>query len=78
MSDSTSTHTSSQEKIVAAFSGWFMLLLTIAMFVGGIALILQQVSHGRAAISGAMLAAGAILIVLAGLLSGGFFTLQPN
>jgi len=78
MSDSTSTHSHSQEKLSSAISGWFMLLINCALFFGGLALLFNQTSHGRAAISVAMVLAAAGMIILACILFAGLFTLQPN
>ena len=78
MSDSPSTHTSSQEKIVSAFSGWFMLLFNFALLAAAFYLIIQVVPHTRGAAPGWPIFTAIGLIVLAAISFSGFFTLQPN
>src|SRR4029077_16512674 len=78
MSDPTSTSSHSQEKLSSAISGWFMLLINCALLFGGVALLLNQLSHGRGAVSAPIVLGAVGMIALAVILFCGLFTLQPN
>jgi regulator of protease activity HflC (stomatin/prohibitin superfamily) len=62
------------EREARALSGWTMLPVTIALYAAAVGLIIARVStsgHG-------LLAPAVFALLLAGLSSRGFFTLQPN
>ncbi|MDR2714906.1 MAG: SPFH domain-containing protein [Coriobacteriales bacterium] len=73
-----------QEKVVKVRSGWVMLFVCIAsyvvspvgMVIGGI--FIESGRSGSGLIGGVLIALGSILMIVAILLSIGFFTLQPN
>ena len=69
----------SQEINRSALSGWFMLVLTIALFFGGLALLVRELhlSSGELAVHWPIIL-GLALPILAIILWGGLFTLQPN
>ncbi|MCE5202786.1 MAG: SPFH domain-containing protein [Actinomycetia bacterium] len=69
----------STERVVRVKSGWGMLALVIAMFVGGVALFVGSFSAGTPQHpNGWMMGAGIAAWVIAPILCVGFFTLQPN
>jgi hypothetical protein len=76
---SAGSHT---EKSSQTLNGWSMLALVVAMFIGGVALFVygvRDLDTGGGGGPGTWLLVGGILtLLLAGFLSGGFFTLQPN
>ena len=69
----------SQEINRSALSGWFMLVLTIALFFGGPALLVRelQLTGGEPGFDW-LIILGIALPILALILMGGLFTLQPN
>ncbi len=73
-----------QERERHVLSGWVMLPVTILLYVAGPALIVLGITNGTTSASGgsqpvwALLVAGIVAILVAVLLSPGFFTLQPN
>jgi len=76
MSNIIPTTTDNREKDRAALSGWLMLLVNFALLLGGVALFVQQIALGDR--SPALLAGALGLVILAVILFGGHFTLQPN
>jgi regulator of protease activity HflC (stomatin/prohibitin superfamily) len=73
--------TASKEREVRVFSGWLMLPLVIAMFLGGIAMIVYSVVLGVDRYGPpvwSLFVPGLLLEPLAVVLMCGFFTLQPN
>ena len=78
MTETPLTNIDSREKIVSALSGGLMLLINSCLFLGGIALLVQQISLGRGATSGWMIGLSLLLQLLAIILLCGHFTLQPN
>ncbi len=78
MTETPLTNINSRERIVSAFSGWLMLLINCLLFLGGIALLVQQIALGRGEISGWMVTLAFLLMILAIVLLCGHFTLQPN
>ncbi len=71
----------SQEKTLSAPSGWVMLGVVIAMFIGSIALLVFSVKTmaGKQVADGLWLLLISVLGLVASSLScNGFFTLQPN
>lgn len=76
MSNINPTTTDNRERPRSAFSGWLMLLVNLAVLFSGVALFVQQATlgdHSPALIVGAL-----GLVILAIILFGGHFTLQPN
>jgi hypothetical protein len=72
---SSSTQVRSQERVVQAGSGWLMLVVNLALYVGAIATLI----YGIRAHAGPIAPIAALGMLLAGvLISCGFFTLQPN
>lgn len=63
-----------QEQVARPPGGWLMLLVTVALYAGAIALFIAG-ARGR---SGIEMAVGIIGFITAILMSCGFFTLQPN
>ena len=76
----TTMKTASREIDRRTFSGGVMLGLTILLFLVGIlALILANVmASNGAAFPIWLFVSGLVIVLLAGLMTGGFFTLQPN
>lgn len=76
--------TPTQEREARVLSGWAMLPLTILLYVAGPLLILFSFLEGSEYASGtarpiwSMFVGGIVAILVAILLSPGFFTLQPN
>lgn len=70
----------SKERIVSVRSGWGMLALVVAMFVGSIALFALSfvADPGFGTLFWSMLVVSVITFTLACFLAPGFFTLQPN
>ncbi len=64
----------SNEREMAALSGWLMLPVTIGGLAGGLALLIRGIPSSNPY----LIIGGALLEVLAVLLMVGFFTLQPN
>ncbi len=62
-----------QEHRVSAGNGWLFLLITIALFAAGIALLTMVRPAGSVSIL-----FGVGCVALGGVMCGGFFTLQPN
>ncbi len=73
----------SREKQIKTASGWAMLVLVIAMFIVGVVLVIAgAVYSGNGRLSAgeawALAGPGLALLVIAFVLSFGFFTLEPN
>lgn len=71
----------SQEKYLSAASGWVMLGVVIALFIGSVVLFIaggKALSRGNAKPGVALILAGVTMVVLASISCSGFFTLQPN
>jgi regulator of protease activity HflC (stomatin/prohibitin superfamily) len=66
-------HSPNLERVVHAPSGWVMLLVNLIAYASAAYLVVSGVRS-----SPLLVAAGVLLFVVAVLLSGGFFTLQPN
>ncbi len=66
--------TQNHEQVARPPSGWLMLLVTVALYGGAIALFIAG-ARGR---SGIEMAVGVMGFISAILMSCGFFTLQPN
>jgi len=71
------------EREVKALSGWLMLPIMIALFLGGIALITVSIVNGDWVDGGghplwALFIVGVLMEVAGALVAPGFFTLQPN
>lgn len=79
MSEPTRIDNTNREMIRPAFNGWFMLVLNLVLFFGGIALVIRelQLSGGALGLDW-LLILGIALPILAVILMGGLFTLQPN
>jgi regulator of protease activity HflC (stomatin/prohibitin superfamily) len=67
------TQAAASERIASAMNGWGMLILNIALILGGAYLISLAAAEG-----GPMRAIGGISAVLGLIMIGGYFTLQPN
>ncbi len=79
MTEPTRIDSSNREIIRSAFNGWFMLVLNLVLFFGGIALLVRELqgSGGELGINWLVIL-GIALPILAVILMGGLFTLQPN
>jgi regulator of protease activity HflC (stomatin/prohibitin superfamily) len=75
---------STQERERRVMSGWLMLPITIALYIAGPVLLVLAFINGTTTSSNAaqpnwwLVATGIVAILVAALLSPGFFTLQPN
>ncbi len=67
------TPSAASERIVATFSGWGMLILNVALLLGGAYLTSLGALEG-----GPLRVLGALCALLGVLMVGGYFTLQPN
>jgi regulator of protease activity HflC (stomatin/prohibitin superfamily) len=67
------THSAAAERIVNTMNGWAMLLLNIALLLGGLWLIALSAVEG-----GPIRIAGGFCDLLGFIMLGGYFTLQPN
>jgi regulator of protease activity HflC (stomatin/prohibitin superfamily) len=67
------TQAAASERIAGAMNGWGMLILNIALLLGGAYLISLAAAEG-----GPMRLIGGISAVLGLIMVGGYFTLQPN
>ena len=68
-----------EEKVLHAKSGWFMLFIVIVMFAAGIGLCaLGGVVSDNGGVLAAVIAAGILLLILACFFFGGFKTVNPN
>jgi hypothetical protein len=69
-----------RELTTGTLNGWLMLALTVCLVLGGLALLILAIVHAAAnnafPTGGFVLAL--LLLLVAGFLMGGFFTLQPN
>ncbi len=74
MNTSSSPHTRSQERPVAAASGWLMLFVTLALYAAAITGLVSAIRQKNVP----LLLGSLGLLVTAFVVSGGFFTLQPN
>jgi hypothetical protein len=71
----------SQEKDLSAVSGWMMLGVVIALFIGSVVLIIaggKALARGSTKTGVWLLLSGVAMVVLASVACSGFFTLQPN
>jgi regulator of protease activity HflC (stomatin/prohibitin superfamily) len=68
------TQSQNHERISRAPSGWLMLLITLALYAGCVVLLIQGVRN-RAPL---FIAPAIIALLVAIVMSCGFFTLQPN
>lgn len=68
----------STERVVRLRSGWGMLALVIAMFIGSVALFVGFAASEADVLQWWMLIASVVVFTVAVFLSPGFFTLQPN
>lgn len=71
----------SQEKDLSAASGWMMLGVVIALFIGSVVLIIaggKALARGSTMTGVWLLLSGVAMVVLASVACSGFFTLQPN
>ncbi len=65
--------------IRSAFNGWFMLFLNLVFFFGGPALIVRELQRSGGELGfNWLILLGFALPILAVILLGGLFTLQPN
>ena len=65
--------------IRSAFNGWFMLVLNIVFFFGGLALLVRELQRSGGELGfNWLIVLGIALPILAVILLGGLFTLQPN
>jgi regulator of protease activity HflC (stomatin/prohibitin superfamily) len=78
MSELNRTDTSNREVVRSAFNGWFMLVFTLVLFCGGIALLIDRLPRSPQFGFDWLIVLGFALPILAIILMGGFFTLQPN
>lgn len=73
------TEFTNNERLAATVSGWPMLLLTLAMQVGSVAMVVRAIiGANRNEPFGLVLVVGLVMFLIAVLCWGGFFTLQPN
>ena len=79
MSEPNRIDNTNREIVRSAFNGWFMLVLNIVLFFGGLALLLRefQRSSGEPGFNW-LIILGIGLPILAVILLTGLFTLQPN
>ncbi len=72
------------ERPATVMSGWPLLAATVALYIAGTALVVLAIVNGPQTVDGgsrpvwALLIPGILALAAAGLLSAGFFTLQPN
>ena len=79
MSEPNPNDNSNREIIRSAFNGWFMLVFNLVLFFGGIALLIRELPRSGAEFGlDWLIILGFVLPILAVILMGGFFTLQPN
>ena len=79
MSKPTAIDNSNREMIRSAFNGWFMLVVNIVFFFGGLALLLRELQRSGGDLGfDWLIILGIALPILAVILLGGLFTLQPN
>jgi regulator of protease activity HflC (stomatin/prohibitin superfamily) len=78
MSASNPNDNSNREIIRTAFNGWFMLVFILVLFFGGIALLIDKLPNSARLGFDWLIVVGLALPILAVILMGGFFTLQPN
>jgi len=79
MSEPNRIDYTNREIIRSAFNGWFMLVLNIVLFFGGLALLVRELQHrGGEYGFNWLIILGIVLPILALILLGGLFTLQPN
>jgi regulator of protease activity HflC (stomatin/prohibitin superfamily) len=67
------TQSAASERIASTMNGWGMLILNIALLLGG-----AYLSSLAALDGGPMRVIGALCLLLGALMVGGYFTLQPN
>ena len=71
----------SRERVVHVQSGWFMLVVNLAILAVGLALLITTIRDAKASRSEpdwVRLVGGIVILVVSGINWGGFFTLQPN
>jgi regulator of protease activity HflC (stomatin/prohibitin superfamily) len=80
MNPSASTpQTQNQERPVRAASGWLLLFVNLALYAAAIWAFIAGVASTKAhGPGGWLILVGIAGLILAGVVSGGFFTLQPN
>ena len=79
MSEPNRIDNTNREIIRSAFNGWFMLVLNIVLFFGGLALLVRELQRSGGELGfNWLIVLGIALPILAVILLGGLFTLQPN
>jgi regulator of protease activity HflC (stomatin/prohibitin superfamily) len=71
--------TGNQERSVYTVSGWGMLLAVLVLLVGGVTLVIRaaaESNHGPLPLG--QFLGGVGMVIVGGIMMGGFFTLQPN
>ena len=70
---------SNREIIRSVFNGWFMLVFNLVLFFGGLALLMRELQRSGGELGfNWLIVLGVALPILAVILLGGLFTLQPN
>ena len=79
MSEPNRIDNTNREIVRSAFNGWFMLVLNIVLFFGGLALLVRELQRSGGQLGfNWLIVLGIALPILAVILLGGLFTLQPN
>ena len=79
MSEPNRIDNTNREIVRSAFNGWFMLVLNIVLFFGGLALLVRELQRSGGELGfNWLIVLGIALPILAVILLGGLFTLQPN
>ena len=79
MSEPNRIDNTNREIVRSAFNGWFMLVLNLVFFFGGLALLVRELQRSGGELSfNWLIVLGIALLILAVILLGGLFTLQPN
>ena len=79
MSEPNRIDNTNREIIRSAFNGWLMLVLNIVLFFGGFALLVHELQRSGGELGfNWLIVLGIALPILAVILLGGLFTLQPN
>ena len=79
MSEPNRIDNTNREIIRSAFNGWFMLVLNLVFFFGGLALLVRELQRSGGELGfNWLIVLGIALPILAVILLGGLFTLQPN
>jgi regulator of protease activity HflC (stomatin/prohibitin superfamily) len=77
----TTTENMNHERVVTVKNGWLMLPLNIVLLLAAVALFIYEVvqaNHGGGAPTVTLIIVAALVFITAGVMFGGFFTLQPN